>query len=99
MSLKSFCLLKRDGQGDGSEVVVALLAFVFTGAEDMGVADAGGVPGQDNADLQVGDQEILVNTAAVAKGVAVKKNVMANQPAVKPGKEVPFKVVRRFEKA
>ena len=58
------------------------LSFKFPSAEDVREAQSIPVPGQDNTPLQVADQGLFINTAAVFEGIAVEKKYCGRRHAL-----------------
>nr|WP_234979235.1 hypothetical protein [Desulfococcus multivorans] len=65
----------------------------------MGIAQTQVPPGNSDTELEVSYQRFFVYVAAVAKGVAVKKDVAGDGPALNAGKQIPAETVPRNKKA
>jgi hypothetical protein len=55
-------------------------------------------PCQDEPPLKVADERLLVHTAAVPKGVTIKKNIAGNGTTLKTGEQIPRELVRWLER-
>src|SRR5512143_1777224 len=76
----------------------APLALKFSSAKNVRKAKSIVVPCQDCSPLQIDDDRLFPNTAAVLEGITVEKDIAGDGTPLCAGKQIPGEPVSRHEK-
>src|SRR5439155_27339039 len=86
--------LKSHAHAQGTEAIVARLAFEFAGALQQRQAQFKVFQREHSAYLELPHQRLLADRVAALPQVAIQKRTVRNGPAFHPGENVPAKLAR-----